>query len=164
MVVSWLHRKTKETTPKYSRVMRQPVATTLKWFEKRILCTVFATFLSICDCGERERNEWCSKAPCTASRYCSLFWSQKDNWTWLQLMWGTEWGLGQPGSFATGCRLWALLGSCSGTSGWGLNKAAISQPCQGALNLVCLWGLERSLLFTMWCPEELPEPPSSPPP
>lgn len=47
-------------------------------------------------------------------------------------------GVGQSGSFATGCRLWALLGSCSGTSGWGLNKAAISQTCQGALNLVCL--------------------------
>lgn len=55
MVVSWLHRKTKETTPKYSRVMRQPVATTLKWLRKEffvLYLQLFYPFVIV----ERERE------------------------------------------------------------------------------------------------------------
>lgn len=87
MVVSWLHKRIKENHTKVFRGDEIPNGHYSQMAQEGILYAVLASFLSICDVfTERERSDWYSEGPCTASgqgthspvlRYCCCFLGQE---------------------------------------------------------------------------------------
>lgn len=176
MVVFWLHRRIKEN---HTKLFRGDVVTRGNYSNSsgKKICTVFATFLYICWLlRERQRRR---------QRQRGVYVCVWERWMVSRQSLHSFGSGSHPSAprdtvFLSGARKTLNLASVN-ARGWSspahlqqfqavdssfqllwsyrlrllLNRAAISQPWQGDLKTVCLWGLGRPPSLTRWCPGEL---------